>query len=103
MLLKDVCRELVIVGVRCGMNEFEKRLRQVKDLVSQWRSGEQVGVADRLIFHDDIVQMQGMVEENGADVEEIAEEPIMQMEVVTEASDEFESQGLGCQVVNVTD
>ena len=100
MLLKDVCRELVSVGVRCGMNEFEKRLRQVKDLVSQWRSGEQVGVADRLIFHDDIVQMQ---EENGADVEEIAEEPIMQMEVVTEASDEFESQGLGCQVVNLTD
>ena len=36
-------------------------------------------------------------------MEEIAEEPIMQMEVVTEASDEFESQGLGCQVVNVTD
>ena len=62
MTLKEACRELVAVGVRCGQLVFEKRMRTVRKLIAMWREDKDVEIEDVLEFADDMVEMERNVQ-----------------------------------------
>ncbi|GFO08062.1 Zinc finger swim domain-containing protein 1 [Plakobranchus ocellatus] len=56
-VMKEACRELVAVGVKCGQKEFERRMSVLRELIRCWRNGENVLVEERLQFEDDGVDV----------------------------------------------
>ena len=79
MTLKEACRELVAVGVRCGQLVFEKRMRTVRKLIAMWREDKDVEIEDVLEFADDMVEMERNVQfqkrvGRGVGVDDVVEE-----------------------------
>ncbi|KAK3800786.1 hypothetical protein RRG08_003190 [Elysia crispata] len=79
MTLKEACRELVAVGVRCGQLVFEKRMRTVRKLIAMWREDKDVEIEDVLEFADDTVEMERNVQfqkrvGRGVGVDDVVEE-----------------------------
>ena len=62
MIMKEACRELVAVGVRCGQRVFEQRMQSLRRLMAIWRQGEDVEVEDVLEYADDMVEMERSVQ-----------------------------------------
>ena len=79
MTLKEACRELVAVGVRCGQLVFEKCMRTVRKLIAMWREDKDVKIEDVLEFADDMVEMERNVQFQkrvglGVGVDDVVEE-----------------------------
>ena len=81
MIMKEACRELVAVGVRCGQRVFEQRMQSLRRLMAIWRQGEDVEVEDVLEYADDMVEMERSVQvqervDFGAGVRGVSEEEL---------------------------
>ena len=66
--MKDVCRELVSVGSRCGQDMFERRLNVLRGLIERWRDGEEVEVEDCLEYADEMTTIVGPHHEGHGEV-----------------------------------
>lgn len=52
--MKEVCRELVSIGSRCGQEIFERRIHVLRCLIERWRGSEEFEIEDCLEYGDEM-------------------------------------------------